>query len=310
MFNVLLSFLLFIQTSLSKKNINKLLLQDVEVINLPSSYVTDGQIDAETGNTLYFEINQCAESTANSKYASLNIIVPDNPSLSNTQGYPVIELSKCKNNWDPTNCFIGSNYLWSSHPTLFNHISWIFQEQPEDIYGRIRSYNRDVSISLLLTYNNDSGISVGNFTSGVIPGLTASANSVYSALLQYVKSQKESTVTNLDSQVFFFSICSRYHPYNTDYSINVNVVGDVSSPLSAFDLIGCAYSNTPDYNDCTTANLDAETDQDASALVSIQMKNDENIDLTQGVWLVVTGQGGNINLQNVFTIDVSIVTSS
>jgi len=230
MFNFLLSFLLFTQISLSKKNINQLLLQDVEIVNLPSSYVTDGQIDAETGTTLYFEINQCEESTAFSKYASLNIIVPDNPSLLTTQGYPFIELSKCKNNWDPSNCFIGSNYLWSSHPTLFNHITWIFESQPEDIYGRIRSYNRDVSISLLLNYNNDSEISIGNFTSGVIPGLTASSNTAYSALLQYVKSQKTSIVANLDSQVFFFSICSRYPPYNSDYSIDVNVVGDVSSP--------------------------------------------------------------------------------
>jgi len=39
------------------------------------------------------------------------------------------------------------------------------------------------------------------------------------------------------------------------------------------------------------------------------MHNNENTDLTQGVWLVVTGQGGNINLQNSFTIDVSITTT-
>jgi len=277
-------------------------------IQLSTTFVSDGQILAEHDNVNYFVINQCFESTANLKYSRLNIIVPDNPALdtSSNDGYPVVELSRCKNSWEAVNCFIGSNYIWSNHPLIFNNITWVFGNEPEDIYVRIRSYNREVPLSLLLTYSDDGSENLGNYTEGVIPGVTAPSNTLYETLLQYVKSTTISRVSNNGAQAFFFGICSRYIPYNGDYGLSITVVGDINSPLSAFDLIGCAYSNTPNVDDCTTANLKAISNQDASPLVSITMTNNDNNDLTQGVWLVVTGQGGNIDLRNDFTIDVVI----
>jgi len=206
-------------------------------------------------------------------------------------------------------CF-ATNYNWDTRsPEIFTNISWIYETESDFIYIRYRSYIRDIPITILVSYTDYSSINYGTFTSNVIPG-TAATNADYEPLLQYVKSSRTSNVKTNDYEVFFFSLCTKDWPGTGDYSITVTVSSDPSYPFSAFDLIGCAYSQFPDANDCTASNLAATSDQDAAPLVDIIMYNNQQTDLTQGVYLTVYGEGGEPDGSNVFLIDVTISLKS
>lgn len=279
--------------------------KSVPVNTLPVTFYTEGQKSAQTDTTGYFVLEQCEISTAERKYATLNIICPDNPTFNTSKPYVVIELSNCKDSWNAS-CLFATNYVWDTqNPTIYTNISWIYSAQSDYVYVRYRSYIRDISITLLLSYTDYATENVGTYTAGVIPG-TIATNVNYEQLLQYVKSSRTSTVQTNDMVVFFFSLCTRDWPGTGDYSITASVVSDISHPLSAFDLVGCAYSEFPDPDDCSVSNLQAVKDQDAAPLVDIVMHNDEQTDLTQGVYLTIYGEGGEPDGLNVFFIDVTV----
>jgi hypothetical protein len=294
---------------------NNLIVESIEdapvnIYPLAITYYSENQIHANVENTQYFVIHQCRDSTGNLAYVNLHIICAENPTLntSNDQNFIKLELSNKKDVWDETTIF-AVNYIYDiQNPVIFTSIGWEYNQQPLDIYGRLESVGAGVSITLLVTYDNVPNPNKGTFKKGYIPG-SISADP-YIELGQYIKANQIYEVNNNEHIVFNFSVCTResIDPYKWDkYTLDVIVVSDLSAPLSAFDLAACAVTQYPNPADCTLNNIDAKKDEDASPLVSIQIINDDNTDLSGGVFLTVYGKGGNANGINKFLMEINIL---
>jgi len=125
---------------------------------------------------------------------------------------------------------------------------------------------------------------------------------------QYVKLEQVDSVVNKNYNYYFFSFCeddiflsSKY------YSVTIMVASDVSTPLAAFDLVGCSKYMIPDYqNDCTILNVNTAgvvVSQEASSIVSILMDSSQ-ITLSEGIWIGVYGFGGEPNSINNYVLTV------
>jgi len=316
--SVALMFLtLFLSTHAKKYYNGDLIITPIKdapagIYSLGITYYTENQQEARTDTTQYFVIRQCDESHGNLPYVELNVIAPENPTL-NTSGdnnYVVLELSNVIDKWDESTIF-AVNYIYDiQNPIIFTNIGWKYTDQPKDIYGRFRAYGGSVAITLLVSYRDSLSSNEGIFKKNYIPGSASVA--IYEELNQYIKASQIYQVKNNQHVVFNFSVCTResIDPHKWDkYTLDINVISDLSAPLSAFDLVACAVTEYPNPNDCTFNNIDAEKDQDAAPLVSVQMSNDESTDLSHGVYLTVYGKGGNSNGNNLFLIEVKILRS-
>jgi len=277
----------------------------VVVQNLPVSYYSLGQISAQTDVTNYFILRQCSESTANLEYVKLNIIAPDNPSFNITNNvYVVMELSSMRDVWNAST-ILYTNYIWDiRQPIIYNTMIWKFATGPKEIYGRYRSYGRLVAITLLISYSDGETELFGQYTENVIRPSRMLGD--YLELHQYVKSASTHVVNNDDHIVLSFALCALEPPFMLDYTLTATVASDLSSPLAAFDLVACPVSAYPDPEDCTLSNLNAVVNQNAAALVSVTILHTAQIDLSQGVYLSVYGQGGNNDKSNKFVIQVEV----
>jgi len=282
---------------------------------LSITYSSKKQQTASTDTTDYFAIHQCDSARGNLAYVQLSIIAPNNPTFDIDKGYVVIELSNTKDKWNKDTIF-AVNYIYNDInddlDNVFTSISWEYVKQPQDVYARYRSYGSEVPITFLVSYTDKPNANIGVYDEYMIPGEISVGD--YEELMQYMRSNQVYHVNNEDRVVFNFSVCTReaIDPTKWDkYTLNVIVVSDLSSPLSAFDLVACPVSSYPDPNKCTFTNIGKYIvkDQRASPLVNVQISHNDEVDLSQGTYITVYGFGGNADLSNSFLIEVSIITS-
>jgi len=273
------------------------------------------QQTATTDTTNYFAIHQCESATGNLAYVQLSMIAPDNPIFDTDVSYVVIELSNTKDKWNKDTIF-AVNYIYNNIndgiDKVFTSIGWEYDKQPQDVYARYRSYGKALSITFLVSYTDISNANIGIYEENMIPGEISVGD--YAELIQYMRSNQVYDVNNEDHVVFNLSVCTReaIDPTKWDkYTLSVIVVSDLSSPLSAFDLVACPVSSYPDPNQCTYSNIGKYIvkDQRASPLVNVQISQNDEVDLSQGTYIAVYGEGGNADLSNSFLIEVSIISS-
>jgi len=271
--------------------------------DFPVTFYGSLQRTAQTTAVDYYAITQCDKATASGNKAVLSLLLQNNPSWRQNIPFIYVELSTCAGKFT-SQCVFATNYVYSSTSlVLYNNITWAYNNKTlntTQIYMRIRGQLGLAPYNFELTYTNSAAVP---FTSGVYNANVFTGNTVTQApypISQIARSTVVYKVQNEDTQTFFLDFCPQ--DITKAYSVTVTVVADPEKPLSAFNLYLCPGSDVS----CDIIHAEIEV-QIAAAVVSYTVTSDNsNFDLSEGLWIVVYGAGGDYNGTNNFILSASL----
>jgi hypothetical protein len=285
--------------------VNKVACQTAQ--NLPVVFYTYGQLTALTTTVQWVSLIPCEDSTANYPMMEVSIIQPENPSFSNAGAFTVLEISSCANSF-ATNCIIGVNYNKNGGQiTAYNKVIIPYNSSVTNLAIRYKSEFAVAPISIHVSYGNDDEFQ-GKYDSSVFNSAnTPALPATYFG--QFVKLDDIGSVQNEQYQYYYIAFCEKDIIINSQnyYTVDIQVSSDFSTPLAAFDLVGCSAQDIPDYvHDCTLLNDNNPaviTSEDPASIVSIQMSS-KTMDLSGGIYVGVWGYGGELASNNAYYFSV------
>jgi len=287
---------------------------NVTVLNLPITFFTYVQLNANTDQDGFILLPQCDGSTAMGEYAVLTIISPSDVSLNPLGNYPVVEVSTVIDVWN-SSTVIGTNYYFDESEgvitTLYSNITWVYPLGNQVIYIRYRAYNADVSISLQLSYTNDAAISPGTYDKNAFKGIQTETGK-YDYFQQFVKASSIINVPNLGYSYFYINFCSTVYPFIDAISLSIIITTTSlpTSPLSATTVSACPKSQVQNAEYCITSNSYAQSNQCGCNVNTLQLTYTSSTvnELSQGLYISIVGEGASPDNQN--QIIMTIGTSS
>jgi len=284
----------------------------VNVTNLPVVYYAYEQLASSTQNVNWLQLTPCYAGTASNPNMQVTLIQPDNPTFDqNTdQCFTVLEISACPDSF-AQDCIIGTNYVHDGgdFSYLSNNITIPYNESLTTLSFRYQSYVLGCEITLHITYvSEEVPISNGVFDFDIfgtsnVPPITPTT------FLQNVQNDQLDQVKNGQYSYYYLSFCEA--DINGPYVVSIIVTSDPSTPLAAFDIIGCS-KEFVSLDDCTYINKNEKgvvVAQQASSITMITMDSSQ-VSLSEGIYVKVQGVGGEISLMNNYLLSIVATPNS
>jgi len=275
------------------------------LISLPVSYYTPDHLilSPYPGPIQYVQFIQCNESRAGNPLILISIIQPTNVDFMNNYGFAVLEVSRCPNSWS-AECIIATNYKYNSENNVqgYNNITIPYNASEPTLYFRLLSMFEYTTISLHISYVDNSPIFAGKFIPTVFNNISPGNGWIY--LSQMAKSYEVSTVDTKTSVYYFINFCEDAI-LTPQYEVIITVAGEPNEPLAAFDLAGCSAAVVELENCQIDANgVDGVvTNQIVSSTVTVTLNN-VGYSLSNGIYVNVYGIGGELDGTNDFILSL------
>jgi len=157
-----------------------------------------------------------------------------------------------------------------------------------------------------MSYNDDAGVFGGVYNQNAIGSPYATGVS-YDSLYQYVKTNGMSQVKTDHYVGFQLNFCQNEEPVNgaNGYTATATAVSDPAYPRSAFNIIVCGVADVDIVDNCRATNSPyAVACQTATSLTICTIDSTQH-NLSQGLFVVIQGEGSEETLTNSFLLTVT-----
>jgi len=286
---------------------------NADALGLPLTFFTS-QSTAITSTSNFFKLYQCDDSTSMKKYVLMTIMTPDNINLSTSLGYAAIEVSTVQDYWNSTTV-IGTNYIFDDDrgiiTQVFNNITWVYPGDNQAVFVRYRAFNRDIPISMQVTYSDDVDISPGLYDKNAYRSVTYDTGT-YIKFSQLVQS---SSVFYTDTNAFayyYFNLCPSDLPFNQDgptqiIDVIVSAISVPTSPLSATTMSICPRSQVSNPEDCIPSSIYSFFNECACSINVVQVQYSSL--WLQGAYITVLADGSPLDNKNGYLLTVSTIST-
>jgi len=266
-----------------------------------------GQFSAVSiGQINYFAVKLCEDSCANNKWATLTITLPSNPAWTPTDPLVALELSMCKYSFDET-CVFSTNYVWTNN-TFFAEVSWNwprYLDTSGSFYIRVTPLKASVAYSFQVQFESIASPTAGQFDFDAFKQTTVPTTTTFNQLKQYVSSPQTYEVRNYNMNEFFVKFCTDDFPQNCrcrdNFTIIASITASAEKPMSLFELYACSAN----YSDCSPYNYEV-ADEGVSSVAQLEVTNNDQANITDGMYLIVVGNGGETDMTNEYYLDINL----
>jgi len=277
---------------------------------LSDSYVTintlffSRNLGVSTQEIDYWKVSICTDQP-DSGWIQVLINVPANPIMNITNhGWPVVELGTSSTSFTSSTVF-ATNYVWGYSASSTIQVQYdVTNFVSRTFYIRVTSKTFSTTYGLQVKLLSTSTTKTGSYDSRAFP--TQNVQGAFQFLDQYgTTGTVPATVGNLDSAYYFVKFCNSdiLNP-SSAYHVNIQLVADPSKPRSAFNVYACPAS-TFVMTSCTNFFY-AVADEETAPVGSVSLTNSVSQPLSSGIWILVAGEGGELDSKNNFFLSAKL----